>query len=750
MGDANPFFFKKEQYNRNINMMQHWMDDQVAHLKIMTGMDEAECRKFIGNKIRPAKVENGQVVDPGGVFAFKDPGIRYLERNIDTGDRTEEVSTLSNYLAEIVHCKDIVAPTFTTYHPPSTRKSPLVGFQQRNVKTRSTAKKAMFSAEMELDKIDKELKNPGISPETRADLERQRPLVEFQYNFKKSEQTGRKLSNNAVSGAHVNAHNPLYNKTAHSTLTSNCRQTAAYGNTNNERFLAGNRHYWSDQITRNNIISIVNHTDYERLQSTMDLYQLHYPTVDETMQTIKYSTDLYWWNEVSMLKLRHLVDRLTPIQRAAFVYNGDMYHLRKFNEGFVRQFMTRLIEYVDTPDPTPDETIHSYPEAYHSLAQQICCSFMLGKKINDIKKEQPANYAIFATVVKNVANVLNDYFPMIRTFWVTDNLPASIAMLPFSLRRVVLASDTDSTIFTVQEWVDWYVGEVNFGETANAISTAMIFLTSQTIIHVLATMSANAGVERDRTFQISMKNEFKFDDFVLTQLGKHYFARISMQEGNLFSKFKTEIKGVHLKSSNVPKEIVKKAEAMMIDIMDQIHVNGKISALEKATEVADIERSIETSIRKGDFKYLKISRINVSEAYKQGAEASNYLQYSLWNEVFAKKYGMVGAPPYRVIVVSVDLDSKAKMNAWINSLEDKEMGQAMLKWLAENKPAHSLSTLMIPATIVSANGIPDEIMQAMNVRKIIHKATAMFYLILETLGVYINHTDLQHLAMDYY
>lgn len=247
-----------------------------------------------------------------------------------------------------------------------------------------------------------------------------------------------------------------------------------------------------------------------------------------------------------------------------------------------------------------------------------------------------------------------------------------------------------------------------------------------------------------------MKNEFKFDDFVLTQLGKHYFARISMQEGNLFSKFKTEIKGVHLKSSNVPKEIVKKAEAMMIDIMDQIHTKGKISALEKAKEVADIERSIHESIKHGDFKYLKISRINVAEAYKQGAEASNYLQYSLWNEVFAKKYGMVNPPPYRVIVVSVDLDTKAKMNAWINSLEDKEMAKNMLQWLEANKPSHSMSTLMLPAPIVAANGIPNEIMQAMNVRKIIHKATAMFYLILETLGVYINHTDLQHLAMDYY
>jgi len=710
----NPFFYSKDHYKRDINMQKHWLDDQVAHLSIMTGQSPEFCKEFVLNKIRP-----------GGEFEFKDPQVSFLERHIDTGDRSIEVSTFSEYLREIQVNQDIVAPTFTTYLGAHIRKSPLVGFQQRNVDRRKIAKKAMFKAEME------EGKNS------------------FNYKFKHSEQTGRKLSNNAVSGAHVNAHNPLYNRTAHSTLTSNCRQTAAYGNTNNERFLSGNRHYWSLDITRNNIISIINHTDYVRLEKTMTLYNLHYPTVDETMQTIEYSTKLYWTDPKSMIKLRHLVERLQPLQRAAFVYTGDFYHLRVFNDQFARTFMTRLIQYVDTPDPTPDETIHTYPEAYHSLAMQICTSFMLGKTMNDIKKEAPEKYAILATVVKNIANVVNDYVHIVQTFWATDNIPASIAMLPFSIRRVVLASDTDSTIFTVQEWVDWYCGGVVFNDTANAVSTAMIFLTSQTIIHVLGTMSANAGVEKDRRFQISMKNEYKFDAFVLTQLGKHYFAQISMQEGNLYSKFKTEIKGVHLKSSNVPKEIVQKAENMMVDIMTQIRTTGKVSALEKAKEVADIERSIEHAIRTGDFRFLKISRINVAEAYKQGADATNYLQYSLWNEVFGKRYGQTLPPPYRVITVSVELDTKAKMNAWLDQLQDQEMAIAMRQWLVKTNK-NNISTLLIPANIVKAQGIPDEIMQAMNIRKIIHKATAMFYLILETLGVYINHTDLRQLVMDYY
>ena len=49
-----------------------------------------------------------------------------------------------------------------------------------------------------------------------------------------------------------------------------------------------------------------------------------------------------------------------------------------------------------------------------------------------------------------------------------------------------------------------------------------------------------------------MKNEYKFDVFVPTQVAKHYYASIGCQEGNLYKAQEPEIKGVHLKSSNAP------------------------------------------------------------------------------------------------------------------------------------------------------------------------------------------------------
>jgi hypothetical protein len=714
MSKNSPFISPAEDYKRSINPLRDAVHQHAVHLQIMAGISYEEAAQFVRQELAP-----------GGEFPIQDPNAVFLERDFDTGDREDGCVPMSEYIGTILRDGQIYAPTFTTYHNPEVRLSPLSKFQDDNVKSRGKAKKSMFKAGQE----------EGESS--------------FNYRYFSGLQTTEKLANNAVSGAMVSEHNPLHNKTGHSSLTSSCRQTSAYGNANNERFLASNRHYWSYDITRNNIISIVAHTDMAAVERVMTRYNLHYPTAEETFNVVYRSAKLYWNSKPAYAKIRDLIDHLTPIQRAAFVYTGDMYQLKEFNDDFVRAFMGRLIQRVDVPDPTPADTIKKWPEDFFNLAKQLQPEITKGKSMDEIKNGDPRGYGIVAAQTENIANVMWSYADLIRTFWATDNLPPSIAMFPNSLRRVVLVSDTDSTIFTTQDWIMWYCKEVKFDATYDAVCASMIFLASQSIIHILAKMSANVGIGRNHAFTIEMKNEFKFDVFVLTQLGKHYFAQISCQEGNIKKELKKEIKGVHLKSSNAPKAIVQQAEAMMLDIMNTIMAKGTISAYKYVKEVADLERGIVESIRKGEFKYLKLSTVKDPQAYKNGEETSAYKQYGMWNDVFGGKYGMIPPPPYKAIYVSLELDSKTKTNNWLDKMPDQEIARAMRRWLEMNG-RDKITSLQLPLPIVSAKGIPEEIMAAVDVRKIVQKATAMFYLILETIGFYFNHDDLSQLAMDFY
>lgn len=714
MSRASPFISPADTYERNISPIKDMVHQQANHLAIMAQIPYDEAREFVQFQLSKA-----------GEFPLHDPNAVFLERDFETGDREDGAIPMSEYIGSILKEEQIFAPTFTTYHNQKVRMSPLSKFQDDNVKSRGKAKKSMFVAEQDEGEAS------------------------FNYKFYKGSQTTEKLANNAVSGAMVSEYNPLHNKTGHSSLTSSCRQTSAYGNANNERFLASNRHYWSYQITRNNIISIISHCDFVAINQVMVKYDLHWPTADEMFNVIYRSARLYWKNPHAFTKIRELVDRLNPLQRAAFVYTGDMYQLKEFNDDFVRAFLGRLIQRVAVPDDTPTATIKKWPEDFLNLAKQLQPRITRGKSLKDIETNDPHGYALVAAQTDSVADALWCYADLIRTFWATDNLPASIAMFPSSLRRVVLVSDTDSTIFTTQDWILWYCKEIKFDETYDAVCAAMTFLASQSIIHILAKMSANVGIGRDHAFTIEMKNEFKFDVFVLTQLGKHYFAQISCQEGNIMKALKKEIKGVHLKSSSAPKAIVAQAETMMLDIMNTIMSKGSLSALKYVKEVADLERSVVESIRKGEFKYLKLNNVKDAASYKNGEGTSTYKQYGMWNDVFGEKYGRIPPPPYKAIYVSLELDSKTKTNTWLEKIPDRNIAAAMRRWLDENS-RDKITSLQLPLPIVSAKGIPEEVMMAVDVRKIVQKASAMFYLILETIGFYFNHDDLSQLAMDYY
>jgi hypothetical protein len=714
MSNNSPFISDANDYKRDINPLKHYVHDQIEHLQIMAGISREEAAEFVKSQL-----------GPGGDFQIHDPKAIFLERDFESGDREESELPMSEYISTILRDGNIFAPTFTTYHNPKVRYSALSEFQDDNVKSRGKAKKKMFVAEQDEGKKS------------------------FNYSFFKGSQTTEKLANNAVSGAMVSEHNPLHNKTGHSSLTSACRQTSAYGNANNERFLASNRHYWSYKVTRNNIVSIVANSDYTLIEQVMTKYNLHYPTIEETMGVITRSALLYWTDKRSYAKLQLLIDRLSPIQRAAFVYTGDMYQLKEMNDAFVRAFMGRLIQRVDVLDPTPSETIRKWPEDFLSLAKQLRPDITKGKSLDKIEKNNPEGFAKVAAQTENIAQVLWDFDDLIHAFWATDNMPASVAQFPSSLRRVVMVSDTDSTIFTTQDWIKWYCGEFTFDDTHDAVAAAMITLASQTIIHILAKMSANVGIGRDHAFTIAMKNEFMFKVFSLTNLGKHYFAMISCQEGNIKEELQKEIKGVHLKSSNVPKEVVQQAENMMIDIIDTLMRDGKLSAKKYLTEVADLERSIVASIKRGEFRYLKLSTVKDPAAYKQQEGAATYKQYGMWNDVFGAKYGAIAPPPYKAIAVSLELDSKTKTNTWLENMPDQDVAARMRRWLEENG-RDKITSLQLPLPIITSKGIPDEIMMVINTRKIVQKATAMFYLVLETLGFYFNHTDLEQLAMDYY
>lgn len=705
----NPFVLSTDEYQRNVDPFGQAVDQYTQYLVQMTGKPYDECKAGVRKILKERR--NGKM---------RDPKVTHFRRK-DNGDREQVECGLSEYLYSSLADKDILAPTLTAYHHPSVKESLLVGYVDGNVAGRSAAKKLMFKAIARGDKSEA-----------------------IYYD---REQNNRKTRNNSLSGGQVSASTPICNKTAHSTLTTNCRSTSGYGNANNEKFLSGNRHYWGYDVVLNNITSIITTAEYQLIDPLIEKYRIHIPTPDEVMDCITYSTKLYWRNIEGMAKIRALVDTLTDIQRVVFTYCGDFYHFAKHNDVMAREIIEKLSTKTSLQIDNPVEFLMSADEVRLDYARAICRKEMRGiEKTKDAYNKLIGDERLNTVVgtLNNINNTIDEYSDFIRAFWTSPTVPASVAYFPRSIRRAALTSDTDSTIFTVQDWVRWFYRKPRV-KAGSPVAVCMPFLAAQTITHLLAKMSANFGVVKERMYEIAMKNEYQFDVFVPTQVAKHYYATKNIQEGIILDPIDYEIKGVHLKNSNVPKAIIAQAQDMMKRIMTTVAEGEDIEILKYLKEVADVERDVMDKLAQGSI--LRNLELKPAETYKNG-EKSPYQYHKVWKEVFAQKYGDYGEPPYTATRIATTLDNPTRFKYWVDNMKDRDLAARITAW-SNRTGKRTLTSLLIPAEAIAINGIPQEILETMDIRKITRDLCNVFYIVLETLGYYIPVTTKAiHLVSD--
>lgn len=717
----NHFLRQPEQYVRNINVIDGYCKQNALYLQRMTGQDYDKCLEFVRKKITAD--ESAQ--------KMKDPETRFLVKKSE-GNREPAVTTFQNYLRVIEERGLIVAPTLTTYLPAHMKKSIIAEYIGGNLEKRKATKKLMFRDKMAGDEKGEAFHN----------------LLQATF----------KIKNNSISGAHASPYQILYNKSSHSTLTSTCRTATSYANANNEKFLTGNRHYWSPEITRSNILSICSITHEDEFQFVMDTFDLHYPTTDEVMECIEYSTQHYWRSDEEMCSLRELVDALQPVERAMFMYIGDMYHLAKHNDKLVRELLFDFSRYgtdlmKNGPDPIKDlEEADQYLDELNedgaALANLLTSDLLAGIQLRKAREDKPEAYLAAAHAARNITASLEKWKVLIKGLWSTDNLPASIYRVPSLYRRCAIVSDTDSTIFTNQSWVDWYCGDVNFSKEAYGIGYVTTYLASQMVKHLLACMSANMGVAKEQIHQLTMKSEFYFPTLSLTTMAKNYFSYISAQEGNVFDELDMEIKGVSLKSSNWPAAVAKRLKGYMGELMSKVMEKGPMSKDEILQPVYEMEREILDDIDSGGYRFLTTSQIKDTSSYANPA-TSPYVHHTLWEEVFAPKYGHVGDPPYQSIKVSVTIGKPGAFKEWLAGLEDRELAARMEQWMKRNNKT-DIAMFRLPEPVLQVSGIPKEIIKVVDRRKLLFNTVSGFYLVLEAMGLFMMDKTRSRFVSDFY
>ena len=710
--------FRREyhEYKRDFDFVKQWAEQSVTYATIQDrNLDVEDFKQFIRDNIKP-----------NGLFPPVNPRMSMIIKD-QNNDRQLRQTTMMDYLKTIVKHDLKFAPTFTTYLNENQLRSVEASFLNVGMDKRNEEKKYKFIAKERGDDY----------------------MVEYHDRM----QSMLKILNNSSSGAKGLAATILYNQTGHSTLTSICRSTTSFSNAINEKMLGGFRHYYSPEIIINNILAVLTYVDLQEVQNTMDNYHLHYVTPDELLWAIKRSSDLYWRSETAFQPIRDLVYKLTPLECSAYLYNGDIYMLREFNDTLIRDLFTRLIN-IEALTPVTVEEADNYLSIMDSdLASLIPVytpHLCAGKSVKTACKEKPEIKPIIGAVIKNTIEVFEQHREIIKTFFVTDIAPHETSRVPDMMRGSVVGSDTDSSLTALDHnWVCWYFDRNIHGDKSRAVVATCVYIVSQHVAHVLGMMTGILNIIEEKRHLIAMKNEFLFSSFTTTSRGKHYYAKKEAQEGIMISKDKVEaeIKGVALQHTKVPRFITKQFHDVLHEVMATIENDEKIKILDLRRRVAELEYNVYKSICAGESTFLQRGQVKVNDAYKT---ANNLYKrgYEMWEDVFADKYGHTVEPPYDCIKIATGLNTNQKFNTWLDTLEDKDLVARFRKWVVEKNDNKPLKTFYLPQEVVNTRGLPTELMSVIDPRKLAATITAPYYLLQESFNIYEYNKSVTRLCSD--
>lgn len=721
-----PFRLNKEEYERDIDVIDAYFEQIFHYVDNQTGHEY---------DIETIRMNIKEMFKEGGELEHTFPKVRMFVRNQKTGDREEKFVTIDKLFQKVIEKELISAPSLTFYLPETVKRSKLSEFMEKNVAKRAVIKGEMFAA-----------KAAGNS---------------VLHINKKNEQNAVKTLNNGSSGAFSSPYTILYNQSSHSVLTSTCRTATSFANAANERLLGGRRHYDTPNRVIDHFLSIGTLTDFREFGQIVEEFNLHIPTVDETMEVIHYSSNDYWINPEADKKIRQYVENTPGLERAALVYMGDMFHLAKFNDGMMRDFFKALIskEVFDEEVTDWDKALKTIDGDMKIVISQFRTDIVpVGKAFGDVRKkdeetdkwlpwDQQDDFKQLIRTGLFLQKTIGRYSKFIKVLLTNKNLPVNIARMPDVVRKVGVVSDTDSTMMTAQWWATWFTGSY-FGEEATRVSDMIIYLATQHMRHLMASMSKNMGVHTDRIFLYAAKNEFKFDSFALTTKAKHYFSLITAQEGQLLTDPELEVKGVSLRTSNIPPIVMDEFKKTIKGFCKTVAAGEQIEILPVLRRVAEIEHEVASTVRNGRADYLKTTNIKDRSAYADDDE-KNYHYHRMYNTIFGPKYGYLDEPPYEAVRLPVNLENKTQIADWLASIEDPIIKAGAEKWFEEN-PKRKYTSLMLPDYLVSNYGIPPDLIKAANSRRTAFATVEPYYHVLECLGVFMIDEDRTRLLSDYY
>ena len=561
-------------------------------------------------------------------------------------------------------------------------------------------------------------------------------------------QTSAKININAAPGAFGSIHNWLYDKGNYNAITSVSRSLISYAYTTAEELLGGNFAFYSKREVTNHLLLMNKYApSSSEVDDIINKYGLMYPSKDDVYTFIhhnmrKYSAcrDIEW--------LDALLSKLPSHVLAFTYYYNNLVNIFKSNEHYSRGILTRIFDKTTLRPEEFEGSEAEFKKLDGDLA--IFTAIVMREEIkvkhfNMLPDEQPDVAKLFVAMAAQIQHYINAINEVMNVFVYTDVPFQSVTNKRTMVRESVPISDTDSVIFTTKDWVEWYVGDVFSFDNPSSynVSAFMVYQLTMVNAHSLYKYSRVHGARPENRDIMAMKNEFAFPVMLVFGAKKTYASLMAMQEGVFFKEPRPDLKGVALRSSDIPEEASNFIVNFISKTILENVMNGRLDGEALIDIVCEQEMHIQSSIMNRDSTYMKVASVKLEADYKTDRAPAKVYAVA-WNEIFGKLHGEL-RPPTKVPVLPLIKLNKKRMAAYLEWVmkNHNDIYPYMKRYVDKNNG--------LPGYIgIGTNKIPEVLMPIANMRKIIYHCCKPLYLTMDLLNIRTGHDDKKLLFTDIY
>lgn len=553
-----------------------------------------------------------------------------------------------------------------------------------------------------------------------------------------------KIGSNSIIGASGSQYSILYDLENFNAITSLSRHGVMAAYVLTERFISHNFHFTSNEEVINHIITTVRACPpKDQIDAAINKYKLVVPFPGDILDSLMPSMTRYYKVPSIPLKLMQLLEGLAPHQRVFVAYHLNMRYLAQSNPQLIRSLIDTLFDVENiVPDPTIELVkISSFFDKDLTQLISVTCGDLINGRIlgsmhnpSDSSNYDPDTFRRIVSIGRHMQSVLSEIEELFNLFMCAKCVIPRVDNQKNLTRRNVILSDTDSVVFTTNEWVTWYCGKQEMGTRATRVSNLVMFWLSKALDAYIYHMSYTRGAIGEFTKMIRIKNEYMFPILVRCDIAKHYFALKTIQEGKILNPPQLEIKGLQFKDSKLPAVTNEFTETLITDVLMELNEKGTLNIHNYIARVLEYEKTVYDSIMSGSILYVGTQSIKHAEEYKD-ATRTIHKNYLLWMDMFADKYGPIRLPTK---VPTIPLTDKMMNNPkyldWLCA-KNKHAYNVLMK--LEPKDRAKITRMPMSGTVTS---IPEELLACADVRSIVYTNIRPAHLILKSFKVELyNH-----------